>query len=416
MFQVLLCDDEPSVTNFLKSSIAWESLGIQNVYTASDGREALSIFEKRQIDLLITDIRMPRMDGLQLLEAVRKIHPDTHCILLTAYGEFEYARVAFRLGVDNYLLKPIQLGELISTIENTVENMYLHRQNKEALLRENILRRWLEGSIGEAELSERIGILGNINIYQSSYCAVCISKQEASFSLSAYAENCLKLLSDYCDCLHVWDNQGYYVLILGGHDLSQRIISDILKQTALQLGISDRIYITIGILADQCGNLSHSYQSAVSLFSVFRGQTDSEKHPSSGEEYLSANFIRIASENASSLDEISIDYSNLSPIIQKAVDYIHNGYADGVSIKEFCARHTVTPAHLGFLFKKETNVFFNNYLNSYRLNRAAKLLIQSQERVNSIAEKCGFTSTSYFITSFKKYTGMSPQKYREQYQ
>jgi len=159
MFQVLLCDDELSVTNFLKTSIPWESLGIQNIFTASDGKEALALFDKNRIDLLITDIRMPRMDGLKLLEAVRQKSPDTHCILLTAYGEFEYARAAFRLGVDNYLLKPIQLGELTDTIENTVENMYLHRRNKEALFRENILRRWLGGNIGEDELGERSNLL-----------------------------------------------------------------------------------------------------------------------------------------------------------------------------------------------------------------------------------------------------------------
>ena len=103
MFQVLLCDDEISVTNFLKNSIPWESLGIENIHTASDGREALAVLEKNQVDLLITDIRMPRMDGLELLAKVRQTNPDTHCILLTAYGEFEYAKAAFRLGVDNYL-------------------------------------------------------------------------------------------------------------------------------------------------------------------------------------------------------------------------------------------------------------------------------------------------------------------------
>lgn len=408
MFQVLLCDDELSVTNFLKTSIAWEGLGIQNVYTAADGQEALSLFETKQIDLLITDIRMPRMDGLHLLEAVREISPDTHCILLTAYGEFEYARTAFRLGVDNYLLKPIQLEELTATLENTVENMYLHRQNQNNLLRENLLRRWLSGNISADELGERSGVLGGINVYQSAYLAACINKTDPAVSLSAYAEACFRELSLFCDCLSVWDNRGCFVLILGGHTLDRTEIARILEQTAHQLHISDHIYMTVGITADQCTGLSQSYQSAVRLLSTCREQSGPV-------------LIRLADEQKPSLNppeipDISIDFENLSPIIRKAVDYIHANYTEGVSIKEFCATHTVTPAHLGYLFKKETNVFFNNYLNSYRLSKAQEMLVSTQERVNVIAEKCGFTSTSYFITSFKKFTGMSPQKYRELYQ
>ena len=117
MFQVLLCDDEPSVTNFLKSSIAWESLGIQNVYTASDGREALSIFEKRQIDLLITDIRMPFMDGLSLSKLVMEEQPDIKIIILSGYDDFEYAQQAIKIGVEQYLLKPITKATLVHVLQ-----------------------------------------------------------------------------------------------------------------------------------------------------------------------------------------------------------------------------------------------------------------------------------------------------------
>lgn len=403
MFQVLLCDDELSVTNFLKNSIPWESLGIQNIFTASDGQEALYLFEKNRIDLLITDIRMPRMDGLELLEAVREKNPDTHCILLTAYGEFEYAKTAFRLGVDNYLLKPIHIGELTDTIENTVENMYLYRQNKEALFRENILRRWLGGTIGEDELGERSNLLGDLNIYQFSYCASCMIKIDRTVSLSAYTEQCTQMLSTVYDCLHVWDNHGYYVLITGGHSIDRLEVADALEETAGQLNIRDKIRIAVGTIVDQSENLPLSYQSAMKQLS----SSGSADHP----------FLQLVPDSSSVKSSIdtSIDYEKLSPIIQRSIDYIHNEYENGVSIKEFCAKHTITMAYLGYLFKKETNTFFNNYLNTYRLEKAIELLVQTQERVNTVAEKTGFTSTSYFITSFKKYTGMSPQKYREQY-
>lgn len=229
MFNALVCDDEPSVTKFLSENIPWESIGIATVYTASDGLEALSLFESHTIHLLITDIRMPKMDGLALLKKVREKYPDTHCVLLTAYGEFEYARAALQLGVDNYLMKPIQLEELIGTIESAVENMYVSRKNKEDLFRENILRRWLNGTISEDELGERSNYLEDINIYQSCYMAVCMKKTKSSVSLAAFTRACCDKLKSVSDCLHVWDNQGHYILIISGKEIDCGLAENILS-------------------------------------------------------------------------------------------------------------------------------------------------------------------------------------------
>ena len=126
--------------------------------------QALEIIASFHVDLLITDIRMPRMDGLELLARVRSVHPEIHCILLTAYGEFEYAMKAMKLGVDNYLMKPMQIQELTETIENTLDNIYIRRENREALFRENILRRWVTGNISSDELGERTYFLTSIYI------------------------------------------------------------------------------------------------------------------------------------------------------------------------------------------------------------------------------------------------------------
>ena len=112
MYHVLLADDEESVLNVLRTSIDWQGLGIETLLTANDGLAALEVFERQQIDLLITDIRMPRLDGLELIRSVRRLYPETHCILLTAYGEFDYARQAIDLGVENYLLKPVAKNEI----------------------------------------------------------------------------------------------------------------------------------------------------------------------------------------------------------------------------------------------------------------------------------------------------------------
>ncbi|MFR1374286.1 MAG: helix-turn-helix transcriptional regulator [Eisenbergiella massiliensis] len=88
------------------------------------------------------------------------------------------------------------------------------------------------------------------------------------------------------------------------------------------------------------------------------------------------------------------------------------GYPSKISVRSIPLPQPISAICL----RKRPIPFFNNYLNTYRLEKAREQLVNSQEKVNTIAEKNGFTSTSYFITSFKKYTGMSPQKYREQNQ
>ena len=124
MYTVLLADDEPTILEFLSSSINWKQFGVDTILTAADGYQALQIRQNTNVDLLITDIKMPNMDGLTLLKEVRLSYPDTHCILLTAYGEFEYARTAIQLGVENYLLKPLKKEELEATIEKALDHIY----------------------------------------------------------------------------------------------------------------------------------------------------------------------------------------------------------------------------------------------------------------------------------------------------
>jgi two-component system response regulator YesN len=136
MYTVLLVDDEISLLNSLSKEINWPQFGIETVLKATDGEAALEQFKTNRIDLLITDIKMPLMDGLELLRTVRQEYPETHCVLLTAYSEFEYAREALKLGVENYILKPLKSPELEETIEKALDNIYRRRGNADFLFRE----------------------------------------------------------------------------------------------------------------------------------------------------------------------------------------------------------------------------------------------------------------------------------------
>ncbi len=266
MFTVLLADDEDSVLEVLKSSIHWQELGVDKLLTAPDGMAALEMFEQQQIDLLVTDIRMPRMDGLELIKKVRSISPDTHCILLTAYGEFEYAKQAIRLGVENYLLKPVAKEEVEQNVQTALNNIYQKRKNSESLLQENTLRRWATGMIGDEELSERATVLG-INLYQRAYCVLCFVKRERG-SMAMLRAACKEEFSKAYEVNTFWDEKGRYVMILGGKVFDTAQMAQTLTALAEEYQCENIAAIAIGTPVEQTENVRLSYQTACEIIEV----------------------------------------------------------------------------------------------------------------------------------------------------
>lgn len=115
--KVVILDDEEKVSNLICTLIEWDKLGLEPAGTASDGISGLELIKKVRPDLLITDIRMPGMSGLQLIEEAKKILPDLQVILISGYSQFDYAQSAIRCGVVNYLLKPVKKNELNDTLQ-----------------------------------------------------------------------------------------------------------------------------------------------------------------------------------------------------------------------------------------------------------------------------------------------------------
>lgn len=117
MYNVLIVDDEPMIRDGLKTIIPWTSYGFQVVDTAADAVDALKKYKAHQIDLMLMDIRMPGMDGLQLMSEIRNTDTRIHFIILSGYSEFEYAKRAINANVTGYLLKPVDEDELIQYLE-----------------------------------------------------------------------------------------------------------------------------------------------------------------------------------------------------------------------------------------------------------------------------------------------------------
>lgn len=197
--KVFLVEDEVIIRSGVKKSINWEQEGYEFVGEASDGELAYPMILKEKPDILITDIRMPFMDGLELSRLVKKELPDIKILILSGYDEFEYAKKAIKIGVTEYLLKPISAAKLTEVLNAVAETIRQENEEKNLLetyfaeMRENterdkmrLFEKLLMGdlSMGEIlEAGERFGM----NLGASCYKTV-LFKILANLENHVYAE------------------------------------------------------------------------------------------------------------------------------------------------------------------------------------------------------------------------------------
>lgn len=154
-YRVILVDDEPIILRSLKAAIPWEELNLEIAGEAKNGEGALALVDKASPHIIVSDIRMPGIDGITLMKEVMSDHPHLLFIFISGYGEFEYAREALREGAFDYLLKPIDHDELTGTIERAVRTLQKRLENDRLLhsvqalsllARERMLTEFIEGS------------------------------------------------------------------------------------------------------------------------------------------------------------------------------------------------------------------------------------------------------------------------------
>ncbi|MDE6319575.1 MAG: response regulator, partial [Lachnospiraceae bacterium] len=129
--RVMLVDDEPFILQGLSRLIDWEGEGCEIVKMAADGREALDYLTENEADLIITDIRMPQVNGIELLERIREEKvTDAYVVILSGYSDFKYAQAAIRYEAMEYLLKPVQKEQLLTIIRKVAESRDVSRQEE----------------------------------------------------------------------------------------------------------------------------------------------------------------------------------------------------------------------------------------------------------------------------------------------
>lgn len=136
MYKVAIIDDEPLIVEGLSKTMAWEKWNCQVAGTASDGKEGMELIREKRPDIVITDINMPKMDGLRMIAGLKSEFPDMQLIILTGYREFEYARQAIELGVSRFLLKPSKMNELEEAVDAVTKRLELMQMPVSAFVTE----------------------------------------------------------------------------------------------------------------------------------------------------------------------------------------------------------------------------------------------------------------------------------------
>ena len=133
MYKLMIADDEPLIRRGIKQLIDLSSLQIGEIYEASTGEEALKVFEEYRPEIVLMDINMPKIDGLSVAKKIKSINPDTKIAIITGYNYFDYAQTAIKIGVEDYILKPVTKSEIEALLVKVVAKLNEEKRQRELL-------------------------------------------------------------------------------------------------------------------------------------------------------------------------------------------------------------------------------------------------------------------------------------------
>lgn len=264
MYQAIIVDDEKMIRQGLSKIIDYKSYNVDIVGLYASAEEAIAYLEDNVVDLIITDICMDVLTGLDLVEHARLKYPDVRCIILSGYQEFDYVKRGLALGIDNYLLKPINKVELEQTIEsciNKIERSNDHIRNIN-LLHDHVMERFFHNKIGLEEFNNRITFLD-----------IAITDHETRLVLIKYSTIISEKIQQKVRSYLLRNDLGLFSFNEDG-SLYIAIASDkitIIKEIVKMMELSDyRIYL--GKLSSSIYKLYQSYYSLKNLkvYSVFK--------------------------------------------------------------------------------------------------------------------------------------------------
>lgn len=535
MLKVFLVEDESVVREGLRDNIPWQQWGYRFVGEAGDGEMALPLIQKTQPDVLLTDIKMPFMDGLSLSRIVHQEFPDMKIIIISGHDDFEYARQAIDVGVEQYLLKPITRATLQKVLEELKTKIEAEKEQKnyqekyrdeareyEQFSRTNFFVKLFEGRMPVQDIYEEAAEL-SLKINAPCYNLLMFSIQEKkvaesggpeSETFARKREELLQYFVRYPEYLVFrWNINTYGVLIKGGaeqmRELTGRCLDNV-QRICQPAGQNIDWYAAVGdpverlsMLAECYGKVNHlfAYRFLMPATHIFTkevtdnyiplkesgsiGDIDSSKvapelirdflqqgnHDEIAEfvdswlhsiqealksklfqNYLifHVHFVTVAYIESigydkaellellgeEQLQEMNLSVEELAPYIQnilqkamelrdrvsdrqskkilkRALEYIEENYTqEAFSLNTVAGEVNVSANYFSAIFSQAMEVTFIEYVTQKRMDKAKKLLHQTEKQSGDIALEVGYKDPHYFSFVFKKTQGCTPREYR----
>lgn len=474
MIKVLLADDEQWIVDNLKVSVEWAKYGFEVVDTALDGIEAYEKIMEWQPQLVFTDIRMPGMNGLELIKKVGATHPEIQFAVISGFVEFAYAQKAIQYGAIGYCLKPVEDQDVIQVLEKARASQTGNSRSEvpyAGRLEASDIRS--DQSSDLHCLIERMGL--NLSEIEGLQVIAAIGTGPLSFSHSEKAFACdlgpnkNVYLIPYRHPLQPKDyltkeigpeirGVGFARVNKQGGQLARSIEEAVAAAYQFFIAKGETSFVFEDILTappefyDLFSNLQHSLKKSEfvnatrlidELETVFRAGGLSILHAyriynlvvsmNSGDQSLKEdeyipNFEKLVDrfddvyamlgelkEYLISCMDLTIDPEVerlMSETVKAILKYIRTHFYKVITLGDISAMFNINPSYLSQLFKKETGQNLIEYITRVRMEHACMLLKTSSLTVNSIAEQSGYEDNVYFRKVFRKVIGKTPGEYR----
>jgi len=401
MYKILIVEDELSSQEIIQRYINSKLPNYEISNICNNGLEALSALQQHPADILLVDIRMPVMDGLTFLEHLSKTTRDFVAIVISSFGEFEYAKTAMQLGVNNFLLKPLDFTELTQALETATQTLDYKRTTyaPSNLFLEDIRELYFQNILN-----------GRFADSQAAFHDYANAKLPVSYDNTKG----LYIRTDFLE-IRNWSYGQDTLITATGNVISQLyqplflipVMND--ADSCHYVIFFDEIPKGMDALCEQMKSLLHiqiSVKLLCSFASIEHLRTIMLTNPPSSFTDLFISDNMISEDNyKDSRDDI------LHQRIENAIVYMRQHYSTDLTRDAVAAAVYMSGAHFSRCFKTITGHSYKDYLTEIRMQKAIELL-NANMKISDISSHVGYPNQNRFNINFKHYTSYTPSEYR----
>lgn len=455
MYQVAIVDDDIVVLSFLEKMIDWEAYGFTLTHVFRDSLKAAEQLLEDQVDLVITDIGMPRMNGIELIRYLRESGRPVQSVILSCHDEFHFAQQALKLGTLDYMLKETMEIESVEELLNRVKERLDEEQLRSAsFLQEEAIAyfqqepeqdRWFACVFTEEKASwVQVPVLqgempkkSRLYVYEEAYFLE-IEKSEAVGFLNSWARPHTVLYSDNRAKLLAHKEQRFYLPKgacaavvdvpfqetdwFSSYDHGYQKAEQALFQESEE-ALCEWIENTFCRLIDKQPHPDIARSWAVKLLVDLEMKvrslygTTGETARVDPDVKQAPTVLALKGALLAALEELRCCVKSrldapLHSEITKAQKYVRLHIDQKIGLQEVADHLHLNASYFSRLYKQQTGETFIGYVTKEKMNRAKELLDQTERTVEEIADLLGYEHKSYFVKTFKKQYGIPPKEYR----